>query len=425
MEPADLALARAVREAGDRLRAALASRLRDFDLAEEALAQACAAALPAWRRDGPPKDPAAWLYASARRKALDHFRRATVRRAHREDERAAEPTPEDVVLAAFEPIPDDRLRMIFVCCHPALAVEARLALTLRTLCGLSTIQIAAAFLTSEAAIAQRLTRAKRKIREARIPFETPGPDQWPSRLNAVLAALEIAYAQAYERAELADRSELAAETRRLSALLAELMPAEPEVLGLGALISFAESRRRARLDGAGRLVPLDRQDPRLWDMAEIHRAADLLSRAAALGRTGPLQILASIHAAHASRLQTGVTPWNDILHLYDGLVRLRPGPVSEVHRALALMEAQGAAPAAAELRRLGHDGRLDDFLPWRLASAEAEARLGASEVAAMHLRAALERVDTPAERGHIQDWLVRIGPVGRGGRLSKPTAGRP
>lgn len=407
-ESADQVLERTVREAGDRLRAALAARLRDFDLAEDALAQACAAAIPAWRREGVPRDPAAWIYAAARRRALDHFRRSAVRRAYRPDEPDPAATPEEVVLAGFEPIPDDRLRMIFVCAHPALSPEARLALTLRTLCGLAIPKIAAAFLTSEAAIAQRLTRARRKILEARIPFEVPGPDQWVERLDSVLGTLEIAYVQSYERADPSPDRALADETLRLAALLVELIPDEPEVLGFAALVRLAESRREARLDAEGRLVPLDRQNPRLWDLVHIEASAQLLTRAASFGRTGPYQVLAAIHAAHASRLQTGVTPWPDILALYDGLVRLRPGPVVEVHRAVALMEAQGAAPAAAELRQLGKDGRLDAFVPWRLASAEVEARLGEKALALAHLDAALQRLETPAERDHILAWRARL-----------------
>ena len=241
---AERVLAQAVSDAGDRIRAALAIRFRDLDLAEEAFAFASLRAVETWGRDGPPRDPAAWLYAVGRRRAFDLGRRAQVRARAAYDVPEPEPDPEAIVMAAFEPIPDERLRLIFICCHPALAPEARIALTLRTLCGLSVPRIARAWLTSEVAMGQRLTRAKRKIREAKIRFEIPEPDAWGERLDAVLATLEIAYAQAYEDAAGAsDAADLAAESLRLSGLLAELLPDEPEVLGLAAMIRLAESRR--------------------------------------------------------------------------------------------------------------------------------------------------------------------------------------
>ena len=225
---AERVLAQAVSDAGDRIRAALAIRFRDLDLAEEAFAFASLRAVETWGRDGPPRDPAAWLYAVGRRRAFDLGRRAQVRARAAYDVPEPEPDPEAIVMAAFEPIPDERLRLIFICCHPALAPEARIALTLRTLCGLSAPRIARAWLTSEVAMGQRLTRAKRKIREAKIRFEIPEPDAWGERLDAVLATLEIAYAQAYEDAAGAsDAADLAAESLRLSGLLAELLPDDP------------------------------------------------------------------------------------------------------------------------------------------------------------------------------------------------------
>src|SRR6185312_5423343 len=239
---AEHVLEAAVREAGDRVRAALAIRFRDLDMAEDAFAFASLRAVETWTRDGPPRDPAAWLYSVGRRRAFDMGRRAKVRADARHDAPEPTPDPETIVMAAFEPIPDERLRLIFVCCHPAIAPEARIALTLRTLCGLSVERIARAWLTTEVAMLQRLTRAKRKIRDSRIRFEIPEPDTWGERLDAVLATLEIAYAQAYEDAAGAsDAAELAAETLRLSGLLAELLPGEPEVLGLAALIRFTEA----------------------------------------------------------------------------------------------------------------------------------------------------------------------------------------
>ena len=408
MAAAERILDEAVRGSGDRLRAALAARLRDLDLAEEAVAQACAAALIAWRRDGPPRDAPAWLYAAARRRAFDLIRRSRVRQAYRPDEPAPPPTPEEVVIGAFEPIPDERLRMIFVCCHPALSEEARVALTLRTLCGLTAGQIAKAFLTTEAAIIQRLTRARRKIRDAAIPYEVPHRDQWGERLNAALATQEIAYAQAYERADPGAWRALGEEVLRLSGLLVELLPEEPEVLGFAALVRLAEARRPARCSPDGRIVPLAEQDVGLWDRMRLAEAAGLLARAAAQGRTGRYQLLAAIHAAHASRGETGVTPWSDILTLYDALVLLRPGAVTEIHRALARLEVEGPEAAWAALQALEDRPELAAYAPWRLARAHVAERAGRTCQARTELDQALLTLASAPERGHVEAWRRRI-----------------
>lgn len=400
------ALDRAAREAGDRLRAALAVRFRDLDLAEEALAFACQAALETWDRDGVPRDPAAWLYAAGRRRGLDLIRRARTRNAYRPDPPEPAATPEDVVIAAFEPIPDERLRLIFACCHPALAAEARIALTLKVICGLSTERLARAFLVSETAMIQRLTRAKAKIRDARIPFEVPGPDAWGERLEAVLAALEIAYAQAYEDAAgEGDAAGLAEETLRLSGVLADLLPHEPEVLGLAALIRLAEARRPARLDADGVMIPLSEQDPTRWDGQRIAEAAQLLNQAAKAGRSGPYQVLAAIHGAHASRRETGVTPWADIVVLYDTLMLVRPSSVVALNRAVAVGEAQGAAAGLETLERL--EG-LEGFAPWRAARGHLLVKLGRPDEAAAALSAALDLIETPAERKFLERRLVAL-----------------
>ena len=403
-------LDQAVRTSGGRIVAALATRLRDLDLAEEAFAFACAAALETWPARGLPRDPAAWLYAAARRRAFDLLRRARVRRDHRPDAPEPIPTPEDVVLAAFEPIPDERLRLIFTCCHPALAVEARIALTLRIICGLSVERLARAFLTTEIAMTQRLTRAKGKIRDARIAFQPPGPEAWGERLAAVLAALEIAYAQAYEDAAgVGDASDLAAETLRLSGLLCELLPEEPEVLGLAASIRLAEARRPARLDAQGRMVPLAGQDTKLWDDGRITEAVDLLARAARIGRSGPYQIMATIHAAHASRRERGSTPWPVIVALYDALLVVRPSPVAAVNRAVALAEGAGAEAALIALADANADGRLDDFAPYQTALAHLSERAGRLEAARQALIRALDLTDSPAERAHLERQLADAG----------------
>ncbi|HEY2356295.1 MAG TPA: DUF6596 domain-containing protein [Phenylobacterium sp.] len=409
VEDAERALDRAVREAGDRIRAALAIRFRDLDMAEEAFAFASLKAVETWTRDGPPRDPAAWLYAVGRRRAFDIGRRAKVRGAAIHDAPEPEPDPETILMAAFEPIPDERLRLIFICCHPALAPEARIALTLRTLCGLSVERIARAWLTTEVAMLQRLTRAKRKIRQTRIRFEIPGPEAWGERLDAVLATLEIAYAQAYEDAAGAsDAAELAGETLRLSGLLAELVPDEPEVLGLAALIRLTESRRPARLDPTGAAIPLSEQDMALWDGELIAQAVALMRRAAALGRSGPYQLMAAIHAAHASRLETGVTPWSDIVALYDVLLSVRPSPLAEVNRAVAVAEAQNAEAGLAALAAVDGPEGLTRWLPYQAARAGLFAKAGRQAEAAEALRAALALRPAPAERIFLERRLIAL-----------------
>lgn len=388
-----------VREAGDRIRAALAIRFRDLDMAEEAFAFASLRAVETWTRDGLPRDPAAWLYSVGRRRAFDLGRRAKVRQAALHEAPEPTPDPETIVMAAFEPIPDERLRLIFVCCHPAIAPEARIALTLRTLCGLSVERIARAWLTSEVAMLQRLTRAKRKIRDSRIRFEIPEPDAWGERLEAVLATLEIAYAQAYEDAAGAsDAADLGAETLRLSGLLAELLPREPEVLGLAALIRFTEARRPARLDGTGAMIPLSEQDVRLWDARLIADAAALMRRAAKLGRSGPYQLMAAIHATHAARMETGVTDWASVVALYDILLRLRPSAVTAVNRAVAVAEAQSADAGLAALAAVESPERLANWLPFQAARAGLLAQAGRGPEAAEALRRALALDPAPAER---------------------------
>jgi RNA polymerase sigma-70 factor (ECF subfamily) len=401
-------IGRAIFDARPRVVAALAVRLRDLDLAEEAFAEASAAAVPAWRAQAP-RDPAAWLWRAAWRRALDARRRAVVRQRLAPDAPEPAPTPEDEVIAAHDPIPDERLRLIFVCCHPAIAADTRAALTLKVVCGLSTERLARAFLMGEPAMLQRITRAKRKIRDAGVPFEVPGREMWPERLEAVLATLELAYAQAYEDAALAtDGASFAQEVLRLSGLLTELMPREGEVLGLAALVRFAEARRPARLDDTGGMLPPGEQDMALWRVDLIGQGARLLDNAADLGRTGPRQLLAAIHGLHLSRRETGVTPWADIVSLYDALALFRPDAVTAVNRAVAVGEARGAAAGLAALDAVPDAGRLTNWLPYQAARAGLCERAGLTGDAAAAYHAALALGPAPAERLYLQRRLAAL-----------------
>ena len=377
------------RDAGGRVVSALAAAFRDLDLAEEAFAEACSRAAEKWG-DAPPADLAAWLYAVARRWALDRFRRRATAAAYRPDDAPPEPTPEDHVMALDEPIPDERLRLIFVCCHPAVSPDARAALTLRTVCGLSTAEVATAFLTPEATLAQRLVRAKKKIAEAGIPFEVPSPDRWPERMDAVLSTLEVAYAQAHaDAAGAGPHADYAAEMLKLTGLLARLAPDDAEVRALAASVRFAEARRPARLDPSGAMIPLTEQDPAEWDHrliadAEAHLAASARLSRVRLSQPGPRALQAAIHGAHADRRNTGSTDWASILALYDRLLMDRDDPVIRVNRAVAVAEVKGPEAALATL------GDMDvvDWLPLFATRADLLARLGRrAEAAAEYDRA--------------------------------------
>jgi RNA polymerase sigma-70 factor (ECF subfamily) len=395
----------AIAAARPRVVAALAARLRDLDLAEDAFADAAAAALTAWPQQAP-RDPAAWLWRAGLRKAIDAKRRAATRERAVLDEPEPPPTPEDALMAADEPIPDERLRLIFVCCHPAIAPDSRAALTLKVVCGLSTGRLARAFLVAEPAMLQRITRAKRKIRDAGVPFEVPGRAAWPERLEAVLSTLEIAYAQAYEDAALAgEGAGFADEVLRLSGLLADLTPKEPEVLGLAALVRYAEARRPARLDDTGAMVPPAEQETGLWRRDLIAEGDRLLDRAAGLGRSGPRQIMAAIHAAHLTRTEGGATPWSQIAALYDVLAELRPNAVTLVNRAVAVGEARGAG---AGLAALAAAGAPTDWLPYQAARAGLCAMAGRTAEAAEALEAALALAPAPAERLFLERRLAML-----------------
>ncbi|GAB5349510.1 RNA polymerase sigma factor [Alteriqipengyuania sp. 357] len=382
----------AIGDARPRVIAALAAQFRDLDLAEDGFSAACEALL---RQSTEVRDPAAWLYVAARRRALD-----AVRRAEREARAlASEPEGDAIgdVIPFPEPIPDDRLRLLFTCCHPALAPEARIALALRVICGVSVARIARAFLATEPAMYQRITRAKTKIRAARIPFETPPPGEWAARVGAVLDTLETALGIAYRNAAgEGDTQGLAPEVERLALLLAELMPDEAEAHGLLALVSLVRSREQARVDGERTMVPLSQQDVVLWDAQRIEAGRAALDRATALRRPGPLQTVAAIHLTHALRRERGETDWAAILRLYDVLLAMRPTPVVAINRAVALSRAHALEDGLAALDELDAE-RLAHFLPFQAGRADLLARAGRHAEARTAYNAALALGPEPAE----------------------------
>ena len=399
----------AFRSASGRVVAALAARYRDLDLAEEAFSEACLKAAARWL-DGEPRDPAAWLYRVADRAAVDILRRRRVRSAAVLDLPAGEPTVEDDLADEARLIPDERLRLIFVCCHPAVAPDARAALTLRLVCGLSTAEIAKAFLVPEPTLAQRLVRSKRKIADAGVPFEVPGPSAWPDRLDAVLATLEIAYAKAHEDAAGAGpHAAYAAEVLELTRLLADLLPGEAEVLSLAALVRYAEARRCARVGPDGVMIPLADQNPRLWNAGLIADAEAYLSGAAALRPSGRYALEAAIQAAWCGRSSLAEPPpWRTVLALYDALLSLRDDPVVRLNRAVALAEVEGPDVVLAEIDALYPDG-IPGFGPYFAVRADLLRRERRVAEASVAYAAALALSPGSAERRWLTRTIARLG----------------
>src|SRR5215472_2587623 len=390
------ALAAVFREEAGRLAASVTRILGDFDAAEEVVQDALLAAWQQWPVDGLPDRPGAWLWTVARRRAIDVLRRDL----RYQDRVRALPLPVE------QAADDDRLMLIFTRCHPALSVHAQVALTLRTVCGLSTAEIASAFLVSEAAIIQRLTRARRKIAEARIPYRIPADDELAERLSGVLAVIYLLFNEGYlcSAGAAPQRRDLTDDAEWLAALLASLMPAEPEVLGLLALIRLHRARAATRFDAEGRLVLLRHQDRARWNKAEIAAAADLVVRAARLRRPGPYQIQAAIVACHAEAASWASTDWLQILLLYDALLRQQPSPVIRLHRAVAVGQVLGPQAALDETDDLAGD--LDRYHLYHATRAEFLRRLGHPARARQADERALGLTANPAERALLEQRLT-------------------
>jgi RNA polymerase sigma-70 factor (ECF subfamily) len=399
------------RSESGRVLATLVRLLRDLDLAEEAMHEAFAAALESWPRTGIPDKPRPWLISTARFKAIDTLRRRArfdtsqdelVRYLEAQGSSAERSNEEDS-------LEDDRLRLIFTCCHPSLAPEARVALTLREVCGLTTEEIAKAFLTTPSTLAQRIVRAKAKIRETPIPYEVPTPQELPERLGAVLQVIYLVFNEGYSAAAGAEvtRAELTGESIRLGRLLTELRP-EPEVIGLLSLMLLQESRRAARTSPTGELILLENQDRSLWNREQIAEGLALLEKALKSRRFGSYTLQAAIAAVHAQAESVAVTDWRQIVAIYDQLVRIQPSPVVQLNRAVAIAMCDGPEAGLAQIDAVLEQGELANYYLAHSARADMYRRLGRTAEARSSYEKALELTQQEPERQFLQERIRQL-----------------